>query len=722
MSGKARLRVGSIGVFSRVALATLALVGVSVLGARAQDSSDPNRATAHAQFVRAEKFCSDLESSPVSKRTEKDYLAVVTAYRRVYLITPRAIEVPDALDEVGTLYRTMGDLFDEKYYQSAVDAYQFLLRDYPDNRYREQALLAVAEMEKDDLHNPALARKSFQEYLTQHPHSPGAVQAKQGLAELDAHQAQTSSRSSAPVAQAQSPAPTPVSRRSSDQPPSASQPHAPAQDSAQNQNRNAAAPDSAASDSPGTRAVITRIRTWNAETYTRIEIDLGAPVTYKASRIAGPDRIYFDLNRAELSYPLLHAPVEIDPGGYLKAVRVAQYQSDVVRVVLEVNRVKDYSAFLLKDPSRLVVDVYGPSGSQASSAPPNVEPPTSQTTRHARPAQQPSEAAQDNAPPPPQSQPSHAASSNAPPSGTSAQPEHASPSLNMPKPEARKAHSIAQIKPPSVPMLPRDGQPSLTRALGLKVGRIVIDAGHGGHDTGTIGPTGLMEKDLCLDVALRLGKLIQQRLPGAEVIYTRDDDTFVPLEQRTAIANQAKADLFISIHANSSPDDTARGVETYYLNFTNSPDSMQVAARENATSDLGEHDLQDLLQKIARNDKIEESRDLAADIQDALSKRMERVNKAEKDRGVRRAPFVVLIGAAMPSILSEIAFISNPADEAMLKKPDSRQRVAEGLYQGVANYLQSTNSLTYNEPQPVEGPVGDPAEGTDRVARGGNPR
>ncbi len=141
MSGKARLRVGSIRVFSRVALATLALVAVSVLGARAQDSSDPNRATAHAQFVRAEKLCSDLESSPVSKRTEKDYLAVVTAYRRVYLITPRAIEVPDALDEVGTLYRTMGDLFDEKYYQSAVDAYQFLLHDYPDNRYREQALL-----------------------------------------------------------------------------------------------------------------------------------------------------------------------------------------------------------------------------------------------------------------------------------------------------------------------------------------------------------------------------------------------------------------------------------------------------------------------------------------------------------------------------------------------------------------------------------------------------
>jgi N-acetylmuramoyl-L-alanine amidase len=714
MSGKALLRVGSIRIFSRVALSTLALVAFSALASTAQDSSEVKRDTAHAQFVRAEKLCSDLESSPVSKRTEKDYLAVVLAYRRVSLITPRAVEVPDALDEVGTLYRTMGDLFDEKYYQSAVDAYQFLLHDYPDNRYREQALLAVAEMEKDDLNVPALARKSFEEYLTLHPHSTGAIQAKQGLAELDKQQAQANSRATVPPPQAPSPAATPVSKRSQHQ------------GQHQNQDSDAAASNGTPARSDGSPAVITRIRTWNADTYTRIEIDLGAPVTYKASRISGPDRIYFDLDRAQLSYPLVHSPVEIDPGGYLKALRVAQYQASVVRVVLEVTQVKDYSVFLLKDPARLVVDVYGPSGSEASSAPPNVEPPTSQSARHHAPSQQPSEVAQTDSPAPPQSQQTHPANSGASTSGSAAQPNHGSPSLDMPKPEARKAHTAAQIKPPSVPMLPRDGQPSLTRALGLKVGRIVIDAGHGGHDTGTIGPTGLMEKDLCLDVALRLGKLIQQRLPGAEVIYTRDDDTFVPLEQRTAIANQAKADLFISIHANSSPDDTARGVETYYLNLTNSPDSMQVAARENATSDLGEHDLQDLLQKIARNDKIEESRDLAADIQDSLSKRMERVNKAEKDRGVRRAPFVVLIGAAMPSILSEIAFISNPADEAMLKKPDNRQRVAEGLYQGVANYLQSTNSLTYNEPQPVEGPAGasdgGPADGNERVARAGNPR
>ena len=203
---------------------------------------------------------------------------------------------------------------------------------------------------------------------------------------------------------------------------------------------------------------------------------------------------------------------------------------------------------------------------------------------------------------------------------------------------------------------------------------------------------------MCLDVALRLGKIIQQRLPGAEIIYTRSDDTFIPLEERTNIANQAKADLFISIHANSSHDHAARGVETYYLNLKGSAEAMEVAARENAASDEGVHDLEDMVKKIAQNEKIDESKEFAADIQDSLAKRIQKASRAEKNRGVRKAPFVVLIGADMPSILTEISFLSNPADEKLLKQPEYRQRVAEGLYQGVADYLQSMNSVTLNLP------------------------
>jgi N-acetylmuramoyl-L-alanine amidase len=202
---------------------------------------------------------------------------------------------------------------------------------------------------------------------------------------------------------------------------------------------------------------------------------------------------------------------------------------------------------------------------------------------------------------------------------------------------------------------------------------------------------------LCLDVAMRLGRIIEQKLPGAEVVYTRKDDTFIPLEQRTAIANEAKADLFISIHANSSRDREARGVETYYLNFASSPESMEVATRENAYSEKSLHDLQDLIQKIARNEKIEESKELANDIQDALAHRLQLVSSEEHNRGVKRAPFIVLIGANMPSVLAEISFVSNPVDERMLKRPEQRERIANGLYRGIAAYLDSLNSLSYNK-------------------------
>jgi N-acetylmuramoyl-L-alanine amidase len=235
-----------------------------------------------------------------------------------------------------------------------------------------------------------------------------------------------------------------------------------------------------------------------------------------------------------------------------------------------------------------------------------------------------------------------------------------------------------------------DGETSLMRALGLKIGRIVIDAGHGGHDSGTLGAGGIQEKDVVLDVALRLGKLLHDRL-GAEIVYTRDDDTFIPLETRTAIANKAQADLFISVHANSSPDESARGVEVYYLNFTSDPDAMRVAARENAVSTESVHELSDLVKKIALKDKIDESKELASDVDASLYAGLERGNPGLKDRGVKKAPFVVLIGANMPSILAEISFVTNPDDAAQLETEAYRERVAESLFRGVAKYAAGIN-------------------------------
>jgi N-acetylmuramoyl-L-alanine amidase len=236
------------------------------------------------------------------------------------------------------------------------------------------------------------------------------------------------------------------------------------------------------------------------------------------------------------------------------------------------------------------------------------------------------------------------------------------------------------------------GDRSLIRALGLKIGKIVIDPGHGGHDTGTIGPNGLQEKDLVLEVGRRLGKLLETRL-GAQVVYTRKDDTFIPLETRTAIANQQRADLFVSIHANSSHDPDARGVETYYLNFTSSPEALEVAARENAVSETSVYQLQDLVKKIALKEKIEESREFAGDVQESLHSGLAAKSPAIRDRGVKKAPFIVLIGANMPSILAEISFVSNPTDEHRLETSEYRQRIAESLYHGIAKYVDGLSGV-----------------------------
>ncbi|MFL6353714.1 MAG: N-acetylmuramoyl-L-alanine amidase [Bryobacteraceae bacterium] len=257
------------------------------------------------------------------------------------------------------------------------------------------------------------------------------------------------------------------------------------------------------------------------------------------------------------------------------------------------------------------------------------------------------------------------------------------------------ASSLARSHRPGIASpakLDSSGDRSLVRVFGLKLGKVVIDAGHGGHDTGTIGPHGLMEKDLVLDVALRVGKLITQQL-GAEVVYTRSDDVFIPLEDRTKIANDEKADLFISIHANSSPEPSATGIETYYFNLTADKTALDLATRENATSVSSISDLNDLLHKAVLKTKADESREFAQKVQASLWGTSVRMNNRSRDRGVRQAPFVVLIGATMPSILAEIGFVSNPHDEKLFNRTDQRTKIAEALFKGISQYANSLSHL-----------------------------
>ncbi len=668
-------------VFVALTLTSVSLCLFSPALGSATGTANVKRQAAGAQFARAEEQRAILNSKPANKRTLAEYKQVASSYRRVYLITPHAAEVPEALLAAAELYTEMGDRFGRSYYQSAVDSYQFLMREYPKSRYCQDAALRIAHLQKEELGDTELAAKSYEDFLKKYPRSPRRREVQEALAELallrNGDVAKPAAESTAPPAAMELP----------------KMPEYTVQTGIPRVRRIAA---SASADS------------------TRITIDLEDSVQYTSARIKNPDRIFFDLHAARLTPEVAKGSIHVE-GNLLTAVRVAQNKAGVVRIVFNVSGVKDYTASLSNNPPRLIIDFYGSTAAlraakskrakaQSDSDDDDEDASTGASSEN-RPEMQHvavknSEA--DSRISTTQSAGKIAvatdasAAANGVPAASRNSPATAKNSRSKPLKTSNAKPDLPQAL--VAPQPTRDGQATLTRALGLKIGRLVIDPGHGGHDTGTIGPTGLMEKDLCLDVALRLGKTIAQRLPGADIVYTRSDDTFIPLEERTTIANQAKADLFISIHANSSQNQAARGIETYYLNLKGSPEAMEVAARENASSQEGVHDLEDLVKKIARNEKIDESREFAEDIQDSLSKRIQKSARIAKNRGVRKAPFVVLIGADMPSILTEVSFLSNPSDEKLLKKPEYRQRIAEGLFQGIVSYLQSLNSVTLNLP------------------------
>jgi N-acetylmuramoyl-L-alanine amidase len=690
--------VFSIKTKSAIAWLSLALV---LLACSASPARADRKNEARDQFEHAVRLRTILEGSPQRDRKLADYKQVITSFHRVYLITPGAEEVTPALIAEAELYEEMGRAFDAKYFQSAIETYNFLLKQYPGSRYRGEALFSIGKLQKDELSEPEAAEVTLKDYLKRFPKSDKSDEARASLKEIADSREKAKQKAAESILLPDIKGKV-VQQRESDN---------------------------------GTPRVLD-IKTWNADDATRIVVTLEDTVSFSSARITSPDRIYFDIHKAKLTPPLSKKTLDVK-AGLLKSVRVGQNKDGVVRLVLDVDGARDANAYLLANPYRLVIEVKSNSVTTAKQTPDPAPAANSPASTPTSPAAETVSANAETERPEAKlaavteaSNVSAAAdgktaaiganstkSATKPPVKTSA--ASTKPATPNSKPDTTKATALVS---PTESKPTRDGNRSLTRALGLKINRIVIDAGHGGHDTGTIGPHGLMEKDLCLDVALKLGKEIEEKLPGADVIYTRRDDTFVPLEQRTAIANDAKADLFISVHANSSHDQAARGIETYYLNFATSEESMEVASRENALAQESLHDLQDIIKKIARNEKVEESKELANDIQDSLTHRLQLVNQNERNRGVKKAPFVVLIGANMPSVLSEISFISNPNDEKLLRKTDQRQRVADGLYRGIASYLESLNSLSYDKSKLVSDNHAGSGGGTATLASDGNPK
>jgi len=739
-------------VFRLGAAVLMALLPLSVASARVRHSD----AWSRQQYSKAERTREALNGRPAGERTRREYQRVIDSYRRVYFGAPASSKADPSVVATAELMVEMGRQFDDnKVLRGAVEQYRFLRKEYPGSKYRFDALFTIGEIYKDDLDDPEEARTTFQDFLHRYPRNRLADDARSAVKEIDAD-AEEMERADREAARQQ---------------------HSDTRDA-----QTANATRELRSKLPR----VTGVRHWSTPDYTRIAIDVEQEVKFGSQRLTNPDRIYFDLRDTKLASTLVGKTLDVDDG-FLKRIRVAQFKPGRTRVVLEVDEVVRYDAFLLPNPYRLIIDIHGkqkratvmakagaetPAGQDADAADagadtaangetpargesPKVDAAESPVKANEGPAKVAKEKTKTKITPeeidlPPgvsaradaaTDKPAKASGvvkttvavpgtnrripktivapdgEDVPATVAALEPDKLRPEVSpaqrgavasdkaenddVPaKPAARhrkgrKAESTAadtadlqghEARPTAA------GDRSLIRALGLKIGKIVIDAGHGGHDVGTIGPNGLLEKDLVLDVAKRLGRLLESRL-GAQVIYTRRDDTFIPLETRTAVANRERADLFISIHANSSRDEDARGVETYYLNFTSSPDALEVAARENAVSEKSIYELQDLVKKIALKEKIEESREFATDVQESLYGGLSLSNAGVRNRGIKKAPFIVLIGANMPSILAEISFVSNPTDERKLETAEHRQRIAESLYRGVSKYVNGLSGV-----------------------------
>jgi N-acetylmuramoyl-L-alanine amidase len=363
---------------------------------------------------------------------------------------------------------------------------------------------------------------------------------------------------------------------------------------------------------------IKKLRYSTYQTHTRVVLDLDGSAEFTQNRLTKPDRIFFDLKNCTLLSKDKKVSVN---NGTINSIRLAQYDSKTVRVVLAVNDIQKYTAFTLEEPNRLVIDIYN--GKKKTAA------------------------------------------------------------------KQKDTKSRGKV---------------LADKSVYKIKRVVIDPGHGGKDPGAIGPRGTREKDIALHVGKKLGKLLKKN-HGVEVIYTRDRDKFVPLNERTEIANSKKADLFISIHTNASKKRKVRGLETYFLSWSNDREAIRVAARENKVSIKKMQKMQGglsmILKDLARNSKREESMRLAHSVQNAMIDSLKRDYSRIEDLGVKYALFYVLVGAEMPSILVEISFISNREEEKRLATNKYRDRVANAIAKGIDKYISQSTLIVNPEVQGV---------------------
>jgi len=531
--------------------------------------------------------------------------------------------------------------------RGAIAAYERVVRKYPKSGYSDNALWQAAELARLawDRFGEDVDRKTAVRLLallkSGYPASPLARDADTALAALEAPRA-----APMPATRAATPAPAPAAATIAATPTaSASRP---------------------AAETAPTGAEVRGISRTPLPDGVRVSIEVDRELAFRQEQLDNPRRLFFDLKGAHAT-PELRDRTLTYPDDIVRQIRLGRHPQNTTRVVLDTEGVESYSVFTLYNPYRVIVDFRrrgAPTAAPIAFMPPI--PPAVPTTGSLKIDTNPVAVPRAPITPPP--------------------PPVASPPVNA-GPLPSKEIALAA---PSVPLANSNGAYSLARQLGLGVSRIVLDPGHGGHDPGVKG-NGISESELVLDVTLRL-KALLEKSPGIEVVLTRETDVFIPLEQRTAIANREGADLFLSIHANASRNLKARGVETYFLNFAANPEAEAVAARENSASGQTMHRLPDIVRAITLNNKIDESRDFAEMIQRSMVRSLSARNRELQDRGVKQAPFVVLIGAGMPSVLAEISFVSNKQEGQLLKTGAYRDQIAQALHDAVLKYQKSLKS------------------------------
>jgi len=561
----------------------------------------PQKATEKTLYATAKKYAASLEQGSVAGRERKNWLTGVRNFRRIYLMDARGALAPPCLYMAAGMYRQMYQRFHLPIdLDESLNSFLKLSSSFPDSKLADDALFSAAELYKTKKKDPKQAAKLYIKIVDNYAKGDKYVQA---LARLRA-----------------------LAKSGKISPPEAIK---------QNVRRPA--------------SKILPVKYWSSADYSRVVIQATTPIHYSTRLLEKdgdqPRRLYIDFVQSYIP-PKSRAPLPIEDG-LLKQVRIAQFNRDTVRVVLDIESISDYKIFNLNDPFRVVIDVHGITKNKPAPI-----------VKTSVPAEK----------------------SKGTPKVRENKPVKIFVTLaDRKKWKPRQTHKKhGRKKNTTAPRL------SLAQQLGLGIRKIIIDPGHGGKDPGAMA-FGLKEKNIVLKVAKKIRTILKKKYKY-EVTLTRNSDIFLPLEERTALANTAGADLFVSVHVNAHPNKSIRGIETFYLNLATNAEAMRVAARENATSTHNINEMQDILTDLMQNSKILESSRLAKSVQNSLISGLRHDRYSVKDHGVKQAPFYVLIGAQMPAILAEISFITNPEEAGMLQKDRYLEEIARQIAAGVAAY------------------------------------